>query len=142
MRQSFAGRAGKLIEPLLTPLGFDWKIGIGIIASFAAREVFVSTMAVVYNVENDEEGSPSVSNLAKTLKSEKWPDGRVVFTPLTGITLMVFYVFALQCVSTVAVMRRESNSWKWALFQWVYMTALAWILAFATYHLGRALGWG
>lgn len=142
MRQSFAGRAGRLIEPVLSPLGFDWKIGIGIIASFAAREVFVSTLSVVYNVENDTKGSPLVSNLASTLKAEKWPDGRPVYTPLTGVALMVFYVFALQCVSTVAVMRRESNSWKWPLFQLAYMTGLAWILAFVTYQLGRALGWG
>lgn len=142
MRQSFAGRAGRLIEPVLIPLGFDWKIGIGIIASFAAREVFVSTLSVVYNVENDKAGSPSVSNLANTLKAEKWPDGRPVYTSLTGVSLMVFYVFALQCVSTVAVMRRETNSWKWPLFQLVYMTGLAWILAFVTYQLGRALGWG
>ncbi len=141
MRQSFAGRAGRFIEPVLIPLGFDWKIGIGIIASFAAREVFVSTLSVVYNVENEKAGSPSVANLANTLKAEKWPDGRPVYTPLTGITLMVFYVFALQCVSTVVVMRRESNSWKWPLFQLAYMTGLAWVLAFLTYQLGRACGW-
>ncbi len=141
MRQSFAGRAGRFIEPVLIPLGFDWKIGIGIIASFAAREVFVSTLSVVYNVENEKSGSPSVANLANTLKAEKWPDGRPVYTPLTGVTLMVFYVFALQCVSTVAVMRRESDSWKWALFQLAYMTGLAWVLAFLTYQLGRLLGW-
>ncbi len=142
LRHSFAGRAGQWIEPLLRPLGFDWKIGVGIVASFAAREVFVSTMSVVYNagaLDPDEPGGSA--NLAETLKRERRPDGTAVYTPLTGFTLMVFYVFAMQCVSTVAVVRRETNSWKWPLFQWFYMTGLAWVLSFATYQIGRLLGW-
>ena len=137
LRQSFAGRLGRAIEPALKPLGFDWKIGIGIVTSFAAREVFVSTLSVVYNVGGDSENTAS---LAEVMKSERRDDGRITYTPLTGLTLMVFYVFAMQCVSTVAVVRRETNSWKWPLFQTVYMTSLAWILAFLTYQVGTRLG--
>jgi len=137
LRQSFAGRLGRAIEPALKPLGFDWKIGIGIVTSFAAREVFVSTLSVVYNVGGDGENTAS---LAEVMKSERRDDGRVTYTPLTGLTLMVFYVFAMQCVSTVAVVRRETNSWKWPIFQTVYMTSLAWILAFLTYQVGTRLG--
>jgi len=139
LRQSFAGRLGRAIEPALRPLGFDWKIGIGIVTSFAAREVFVSTLSIVYNAGGGDDGDSSAS-LAKVMQSERRPDGGTVYTPLTGITLMVFYVFAMQCVSTVAVVRRETNSWKWPLFQTVYMTSLAWILAFLTYQIGTRLG--
>ena len=131
---------GHLIEPVIAPLGFDWKMGIGIIASFAAREVFVSTMSTVYNVGEYDRSEAATTNLAKILRRQKHPDGSQVYTPLVALSLMVFYVFALQCVSTVAVVRRETNSWKWPLFQWVYMGALAWILAFITYQGGRFLG--
>jgi ferrous iron transport protein B len=141
LRHSFAGMAGRAIAPIIAPLGFDWKMGIGIISSFAAREVFVSTMSTVYNVGGGE-GETSSQDLAKTLREQKRPDGTRVYTPLVAVTLMVFYVFALQCVSTVAVVRRETNSWKWPLFQWAYMGALAWTLSFATFHLGKLFGWG
>jgi ferrous iron transport protein B len=140
LRYSFAGRMGRAIEPVIAPLGFDWKIGIGIIGSFAAREVFNSTMATVYNLGQGS-GEENTSNLQKILPEQRRPDGSKVFTPLTAISLMVFYVFALQCVSTVAVVRRETNSWKWPVFQWLYMGALAWVLAFLTYQGGRLLGW-
>ena len=139
LRYSFAGRMGRAIEPVIKPLGFDWKMGIGIVTSFAAREVFVSTMATVYNVGNSESES-SVANLQKTLREQKHQDGTPVYTALTAVTLMVFYVFALQCVSTVAIVRRETNTWKWPIFQWVYMGALAWGLAFITWHGGHLLG--
>ena len=141
LRHSFAGMAGRAIEPIIAPLGFDWKMGIGIVGSFAAREVFVSTMSTVYNVGNDD-SEAGTSSLAKTLRDQKHPDGTPVYTTLVAVTLMVFYVFALQCVSTVAVVRRETNSWKWPIFQWLYMGVLAWGFAFATYHLGKLLGWG
>jgi ferrous iron transport protein B len=141
LRNSFAGRLGRFIEPVIVPLGFDWKMGIGIIASFAAREVFVSTMSTVYNVGKYDRSESSLSNLAKTLQQQRRPDGGPAYSTLTAITLMVFYVFALQCVSTVAVVRRETNSWKWPLFQWLYMGLLAWGLAFVVYQGGRALGW-
>jgi ferrous iron transport protein B len=141
LRHSFAGHLGRGIEPVIAPLGFDWKMGIGIVSSFAAREVFVSTMSTVYNVGKYERSESGLSNLATTLKAQKRPDGSPVYTPLVAVTLMVFYVFALQCVSTVAVVRRETNSWKWPLFQWLYMGILAWTLAFLTYQGGRLLGW-
>ncbi len=141
LRHSFAGYLGRVIEPAIAPLGFDWKIGIGIVSSFAAREVFVSTMSTVYNVGKVEESDEGTKSLANTLKDQKRANGTMIYTPLLGVTLMVFYVFALQCVSTVAIVRRETNSWKWPVFQWVYMGALAWVLAFITYHGGKLLGW-
>lgn len=139
LRHSLAGIAGRAIEPIIAPLGFDWKIGIGIIGSFAAREVFVSTMSTVYNTSSGEE---NIQTLEATLKEQKRPDGTPVYTALTGLTLMVFYVFAMQCVSTVVIVRRETASWKWPFFQWLYMGVLAWVLAFLTYHGGKLLGWG
>jgi ferrous iron transport protein B len=142
LRGSFAGQAGRLIEPVIAPLGFDWKIGIGIISSFAAREVFLSTMSIVYNVAQGTDEGRNTRDLDEVLRQQKRPDGRPVYSTLTAVTLMVFYVLALQCVSTVAVVRRETNSWKWPLFQWVYMGALAWIFAFLTYQGGRLLKLG
>jgi ferrous iron transport protein B len=142
LRNSFAGRMGRAIAPIIAPLGFDWKMGIGIITSFAAREVFVSTMSTVYNVGSADESESGKQTLAQTLRNQRRPDGSPLYTPLLAVTLMVFYVFALQCASTVAVVRRETNSWKWPVFQWLYMGALAWILAFITWHGGHWLGWG
>ena len=142
LQRSFAGRLGHGIEPLIAPLGFDWKIGIGIVASFAAREVFVSTMALVYDVGELADPGEDARGLAETLRAQKRADGTPVYTTLTGLTLMVFYVFALQCASTVAVVRRETNSWKWPVFQWLYMGLLAWGLAFITYRVGLLFGLG
>jgi ferrous iron transport protein B len=139
LRNSFAGRMGRAIEPAIRPLGFDWKMGIGIISSFAAREVFVSTMSTVYNVGSGKQNDEA-EDIAKVLKEQRRPDGTPVYTALVGITVMVFYVLALQCVSTIAVVRRETNTWKWPLFQWSYMAVLAWVLAFITYQGGRLLG--
>lgn len=132
---------GRFIEPVIAPLGFDWKIGIGVISSFAAREVFVSTMSTVYNLGQGADSEAITPSLAKTLREQKHTDGTPVYTALTAVTLMVFYVFALQCASTVAIVRRETNSWKWPVFQWLYMGALAWTLAFITYQGGQLLGW-
>ena len=140
LRGSFAGRMGQFLEPAFAPLGFDWKICIGIVTSFAAREVFVSTMSTVYNVGDSSDPPDETKSLAQTLRDQKRPDGSLVYTPLLAVTLMVFYVFALQCVSTVAIVRRETNSWKWPAFQWAYMGALAWVLAFLTFHGGHLLG--
>jgi ferrous iron transport protein B len=95
----------------------------------------------VYNVGKYDRSESSMSSLVKTLQAQKRPDGTPVYSVLTGLTLMVFYVFALQCVSTVAIVRRETNSWKWPIFQWLYMGALAWGLAFATFQIGKLLGW-
>ena len=140
LRHSFAGRLGQWIEPAIQPLGFDWKIGIGIVSSFAAREVFVSTMSLVYNVGAVEDPERATQSLAQILREQTRPDGTPIYTTLVALTLMVFYVFALQCVSTVAIVRRETNGWKWPVFQWLYMGALAWLLAFLTYQGGRLLG--
>ncbi|RME70399.1 MAG: ferrous iron transport protein B [Verrucomicrobia bacterium] len=137
---SVAGRAGHLLEPAIEPLGFNWQIGIGLISSLAAREVFVSTMAVIYSVGEDAEAD--ARPLREALLDAKWPDGRPVFTPLVCFGLMIFYVFAMQCISTLAVVRRETNSWRWPLFQLGYMTGTAWLLAFIVYQGGRALGFG
>ncbi len=137
LAQSFAGRAGHALEPAIRPIGFDWQIGIGLITSFAAREVFVYTMSVVFNAEAEGDDT---TPLRQALLAAKWPDGRALFTPLVCFTLMIFYVFAMQCVSTVAIVRRETNSWKWPLFQIGYLTGTAWILSFIVYQGGRALG--
>jgi len=137
LAQSFAGHAGHAIEPLIKPIGFDWQIGIGLITSFAAREVFVSTMGVVFNAESHDENTQP---LQRALGAARWPDGRVLFTPLVCITLMIFYVFAMQCMSTIAVVRRETNSWRWPIFQTAYMTGAAWVLSFIVYQAGTALG--
>lgn len=141
IRHSFAGWLGHAIEPVIRPLGFDWKIGIGIVTSFAAREIFVSTMSVVYNVAGGDDPDAAVPTLAETLRGQTRADGTALYTPLLGLTLMVFYVVALQCASTVAIVRRETNSWKWPVFQWTYLGGLAWLLAFVTYQGGRLLGW-
>lgn len=140
LRQSYLGRIGQVLEPAIAPLGFDWKIGIGLAASFAAREVFVSTMGVVYGVGDDVD-EESLS-LREKLIAARWPDGRKVFTPLVGISLMVFYVLACQCMSTLAVVRRETNSWRWPAFMFAYMTGLAYVGSLVVYQGGRALGWG
>lgn len=137
LAQSFAGQAGHALEPAIKPLGFDWQIGIGLISSFAAREIFVSTMGVVFNAEAEGEDT---APLRRALLEAKWPDGRPLFTPLVCFTLMIFYVFAMQCISTIVVVRRETNSWRWPLFQIGYMTGTAWILSFMVYQGGRALG--
>lgn len=138
LSNSFAGRLGRLIEPVIKPLGFDWKIGIGIITSFAARETFVSTMAVIYNVDSSNKESSTIA-LANAFKEQKRNDGSKLFTPLTGISLIVFYVCALQCASTIVIVRRETNSWKWTLFQWFYLGVLAWTLSFLAWNVGRWL---
>jgi ferrous iron transport protein B len=137
LAQSFAGRAGHLLEPAIKPLGFDWQIGIGLVTSMAAREVFVSTMGVVFNAEG---GKKDTTPLREALRQATWPDGRPLFTPLTCFTLMIYYVFAMQCLSTLAVVRRETGSWKWPAFQLAYMTGTAWIVCLVVYHSGRALG--
>lgn len=135
---SFAGRAGHLLEPAIKPLGFDWRVGIGLITSFAAREVFVSSMGVIFGVTGtDDDPTP----LRDALRNAHWPDGAILFTPLVCLVLMVYYVFAMQCMSTVAVVKRETNSWRWPLFQIFYMTGTAWLLCFVFYQTGHALGY-
>ncbi|HEY0173005.1 MAG TPA: ferrous iron transport protein B [Pyrinomonadaceae bacterium] len=140
LQQSYAGRLGRLIEPVIEPLGFDWKMGIGLVASFAAREVLVSTLSIVYNVGKDADAeSPS---LIEAVRDAKRPDGSPAWTPLVAVSMMVFFVLACQCMSTVAIVRRETNSWRWPLFMVAYMLVIAYAASFVTYQGGRLLGLG
>ncbi len=137
---SFAGRLGKAMEPALEPLGFDWRIGVGLLGAFTAREVFVSTLGIVFSVGGDvDERSAS---LRSRLRAARRADGAPLFDPLSGLALMVFFVLSAQCMSTLAVIRRESGSWRWPLGLFVFMTAVAWLGAFLVYQGGRAMGWG
>lgn len=132
---SYAGIMGRSIEPIIEPLGYDWKIGIALITSFAAREVFVGTMATLYSVGDEaDEGSET---LRKKMQQAKRADGTTVYTMATGYSLMVFYLLAMQCMSTLAVVKRETGTWKWAILQLVYMTGLAYVLSFLVYQLLR-----
>jgi len=138
--QSYAGKFGHMIEPAIEPLGFDWKIGIGLITSFAAREVLVSTLATIYNVEETDE---TTVNLKERLKRERDPEtGEPVYTPLVALSLMVFFVLACQCMSTVAVVKRETNSWSWPIIMVVYMTAFAYLGSLFVYQGGKFIGLG
>jgi ferrous iron transport protein B len=140
LRNSYGGRLGHAIEPAIAPLGFDWKIGVGIIGAFAAREVFVSTLGVVYSVGRDaDENSQS---LRDALRSEQRDGGGARYTPLVGLSLMIFFALACQCMSTLAVVRRETASWRWPAFLFGYMTVLAWLVSCAVYQGGRLLGFG
>ena len=133
LQNSFAGILGKTIEPAIRPLGFDWKIGIALITSFAAREVFVGTMATLYSVGD---GADENSNtLRQKMAAAVNPDGTKVYTLATGLSLMIFYVFAMQCMSTLAVVKRETRSWKWPIIQLLYMTGLAYLLSWVVFSL-------
>ncbi len=138
LANSYGGRLGHAIEPAIAPLGFDWKIGVGIVGAFAAREVFVSTLGIVYSVggDADEHSEP----LRKALHDAKTADGARAYTPLVGLSLMIFFALACQCMSTLAVVRRETRSMRWPLFLFGYMTVLAWIVSFLVYQGGRLLG--
>ena len=130
---SYAGILGRTIEPVIKPLGYDWKIGIALITSFAAREVFVGTMATLYSVgEGEEEVGETLKNKMQTATRA---DGSRVYTTATGFSLLIFYLLAMQCMSTLAVVKRETGSWKWPIIQLIYMTALAYILSLITYQL-------
>jgi ferrous iron transport protein B len=134
LNASYAGHMGKWIEPLITPLGFDWKIGIAIITSFAAREVFVGTMATIYSVGSNE--NPDFDLLRQKMSEDiNVNTGGKLYTTATGLSLIMFYVFAMQCMSTLAIVRRETKSWKWPWIQFMYLTVLAWVASFITYTL-------
>ncbi|MDA9893234.1 ferrous iron transport protein B [Flavobacteriaceae bacterium] len=130
LEHSFIGILGKAIEPAITPLGYDWKIGIALISSFAAREVFVGTLATIYSVENDAE-----ETIKNRMASEVLPNGQPLFNLASGISLMLFYAFAMQCMSTIAIVKKETNTWKWPMVQLFGMTFLAYIVAFSTYQI-------
>ena len=129
MEHSYAGQFGRLIEPLIEPLGFDWRIGVSLIASFAAREVFISTFGIIYGLEQ-------IGRDAATL----WQSDNPIYSPLVAVSLLAFLAVALQCISTVAVTRKETGSWRWPLFQLGYLNSLAWILAFGIFQTGRVMG--
>ncbi|MDP4263724.1 MAG: ferrous iron transport protein B [Bacteroidota bacterium] len=131
LENSYAGIMGKSIEPVIQPLGYDWKIGIALITSFAAREVFVGTMATLYSVGDEE----SNLKLKEKMKTATRPDGKPVFNLASGVSLMIFYVLAMQCMSTLAVVRRETRSWKWPVIQFAYMTILAYVMSLIVYQL-------
>ncbi len=137
IQHSYAGQLGQALEPALEPLGYDWRIGIGLIGSFAAREVFVTTMGVVYGVGDADEDS---ADLRSRIASATWPDGRKVYTPLTGVSLMVFFALALQCTSTIAVLKKETGGWKWPAFIFGYMSLLAYVAALLVFQVGSLLG--
>ena len=137
IERSIAGTLGKSIEPVLEPIGQDWRIGIGLIGSFAAREVLVSTLGLVYGIEGaDEDDAP----LREELATAKHADGTPRYTPLSGLALMVFFVYACQCMSTLAIVRRETRSWKWPMFMLVSMTAIAYVAALLVFQIGSLLG--
>ena len=139
LRSSFAGTLGKAIEPAIRPLGFNWEIGIGIVASFAARELLISTLAIVHHIESHGEGMTAA--LIEALQKERSPiTGQLAYTPLVALSLMVFYVLACQCFSTFAIVKRETGSWGWMFFMIFYMTGLAWSASFVVYQGGRLLG--
>ena len=128
LEHSYAGILGKTIEPVIRPLGYDWKIGIALITSFAAREVFVGTMATLYSVDES-----NTATLQEKMENAKRPDGSKVYTLATAMSLIIFYVLAMQCMSTLAVVKRETKSWKWPVIQLVYMTALAYVCSWITF---------
>lgn len=132
LRQSAIGHMGRALEPIIAPLGFDWKMGVGLISSFAAREVMVSTMATLYSMGDADEESVS---LRQALREDTYPDGRPVFSVAVALSLLVFFVFAMQCMSTLAIVKRETNSWTIPTLMFVYMTLLAYGASFLTYQL-------
>jgi ferrous iron transport protein B len=137
IEQSYGGRLGKAIEPILRPLGFDWKIGVGLIGAFAAREVFVSTLGLVYGIgDADEDTTP----LRDKIRQERRADGSVAYSPLMGLSLMVFFALSCQCMSTLMVVYRETRTLRWPLFMFGYMTTLAYAASLLVYQGGRLLG--
>jgi ferrous iron transport protein B len=133
LEHSYIGIIGKTIEPLIKPLGYDWKVGIGLVASFAAREVFVGTLATIYSVGSASEGE-NIDTIKTKMANETYADGTKVFTLASGISLLLFYAFAMQCMSTLAIVKRETKSWKWPILQLIGMTAIAYICALIAFQ--------
>jgi len=134
LEHSYIGIVGKTIEPVIRPLGYDWKIGIGLVASFAAREVFVGTLATIYSVGSASEDE-SIDTIKTKMANERYSDGRKVFTLASGISLLLFYAFAMQCMSTLAIVKRETKSWKWPMVQLVGMSIIAYIFALMAFQI-------
>jgi ferrous iron transport protein B len=134
IRHSIAGRIGHFMEPAIRPLGYDWKMGVGLVGAFAAREVFVSTMGIIYSVGDPGE---ETADLSKAMHADTHPNGKPVWTPLVAVSLLVWFVLAMQCMSTLAIVRRETGGWGWPIFMLVYMNALAYVVALGVYQIGR-----
>ncbi len=134
LRHSLAGRFGRLIEPAIKPLGYDWKMGVGLVGAFAAREVFVSTMGIVYSVGDADEAT---TDLSAAMVTDRYSDGKPVWTPLVATSLLIWFVLAMQCMSTLAVVRRETGTWKWPIAMMVYMNGLAYVVCLVVYQVGR-----
>ncbi|HEX8521721.1 MAG TPA: ferrous iron transport protein B [Tepidisphaeraceae bacterium] len=133
LRHSLAGRFGHLIEPLIKPLGYDWKMGVGLVGSFAAREVFVSTMAIVYSAGDEDH----TADLQTVMRDDTYFNGKPVWTPLVAISLLIWFVLAMQCMSTLAIVKRETAGWKWPLAMLLYMNGLAYLVCLVVYQVGR-----
>jgi ferrous iron transport protein B len=140
LAHSAMGRIGAIIEPIVEPLGFDGRMGTAILTSFAAREVFVSSMAILYRVDESESEEETRDNLRDQLAASKWPDGRPIFTTLSLVSLLVFFIYALQCLPTSAVVARESGSWKWATGQFLFMTGFAYAASLVVFQVGKFIG--
>ena len=138
LKHSFAGKVGQLIEPVVKPLGFDWKIGIGLITSFAAREVMVGTLNTIYSIESTDD---DIASLKQKMIGDKNKNGEPVYTALTAVSVMIFFALAMQCMSTLAIVKRETNTWKWPIVMFVYMTGLAYLSSLLVFQLGTALGY-
>jgi ferrous iron transport protein B len=137
IRQSVAGRIGHFLEPAIKPLGYDWKMGVGLVGAFAAREVFVSTMGIIYSVGDVEDDR--TTDLESAMRNDHYSDGRPVWTTPVALSLLVWFVLAMQCMSTIAIVRRETGGWRWPLFMLAYMNALAYVAALGTYQMARLL---
>jgi ferrous iron transport protein B len=134
---SFAGRFGHAIEPLIRPLGFDWKMGVGLVSAFAARETFVSSMGITYAVgDTDDAGT---ADLSRAMKDDRYANGQPVWTPLVAVSLLAWFVLAMQCMSTIAIVRRETGGWRWPIFMLVYMNALAYVVCLVIFQVGRLI---
>ncbi len=138
IENSYLGAIGKAIEPAVEPLGWDWRIGMAAIASFPAREVIVASLGTIFNLGEDEDEEST--SLRDTLRRAKRPDGTPLFNLAVALSIMVFFALCAQCAATLATMRRETNSWKWPIASFVYMTGLAYVCALVTYHVTLALG--
>jgi len=138
IEQSYAGQLGHAIEPLIKPLGFDWKIGVGLITSFAAREVIVSTLSTLYNIEGE---GGTQTNLAQAMRNDRKADGSPAYSILTALSLMVFFAYAAQCMATFAIIKKETASWRWPFFMMAYMTTLAYFASMLVYQGGKLLGY-
>ncbi len=132
LEQSWLGRAGKVVEPAFAPLGWDWRVSSAVIAGFPAREVVIAVLGTVYAVGDQADEA----TLSQRLRSATWPDGRLVFTLPMVLGLLIFYACCLQCAATLAVIRRETNTWRWPLFAWAYMTSIGYLGALIIYQLG------